>query len=119
MKLTDLLEADPLSAAYRLPKGRTAKDLVRLLLARQKAVFGQTILETQPDLTYRILQRHMKALINEYGVDEVKRGIELTVLMGDHPGSTAFVKEQIEWRKDWKNCPLSIALERIMNRNKS
>ena len=103
LHLSLLLSADPLSEHYVFPPGKTPKDLTRILLARQKAVFGRTILDAE-ELTLPIITRNMKLLLKKYPLEDVKRGIELSVIMGDHPASTKFIEEQILWLKELRNC---------------
>lgn len=86
---------DPDSEVYLFPSAKSPKDLVRLLLARQKKVFGETITETTPELTSQILQRNFKLLLEKYELELVLRGIEASVLLGDHPSSTSFVEIMI------------------------
>jgi len=99
VKMTDFLENHPLSDHYKLPPGKTAKELVNLLLASQKAVFGQTVIGrggfSRPALT-----RNMKLLMKKYSIEDIKRGIGLSVLRGQHPASTKFIEDMILWRKE-------------------
>lgn len=92
-----LQQIDPTSSDYLFPKVTTTKELVRLLLARQKKVFGQTITETQPEFTERVLQRNFKLLLKKYDMQLILRGIELSVLLGEYPGSTKIVEDMIEY----------------------
>lgn len=95
MTLLLLQQIDPLSPDYLLPKATSTKELVRLLLARQKKIFGETITEVQPEFTERILQRNFKLLLDKYSLELVLRGLELSVLLGDYPGSTKIVEDMI------------------------
>ena len=96
--MTDFLAFHPLSEFFVLPPGKTANELVTLLLARQKATYGHTILD-EGDVPRVALTRNMKVLMKTYNLDEIKRGIELSVLQGDHPASTKFIEDRILWRR--------------------
>lgn len=95
MTLLRLQEIDPLSSKYVFLKVSSPKEIVRLLLARQKRVFGQTIAETQPEFTERVLQRNIKLLLKKYDLELVLRGLEYAVLIADHPFSPSFIEQQI------------------------
>lgn len=99
VKITDFLAYHPLSEFFVMPPGRTAKELVTLLLARQKAVYGYTILDGG-NIPRVALTRNMKKLMAKYALDDIKRGIELTVLTSDYPASTKFIEDMIKWRRD-------------------
>lgn len=95
MTLLELQKVDPLSSQYILPQAKSVQEITRLLLARQKKIFGETITETQPEFNERILQRNIKLLLKKYSREEVLRGIELSVLLGDYPGSTKLIEDMI------------------------
>jgi hypothetical protein len=84
--------------------------MVRLLLARQKAVFGVTVVE-QGDLPYVALLRNMRSLMKSYSLEEIKRGIEMTIQYGDHPASTKYLEEQIQWLRELNNFRLPTTLD--------
>lgn len=95
MTLLLLQQIDPLSSDYILPKATSTQELVRLLLARQKRVFGETITEVQSEFTERILQRNFKLLLDKYSLELVLRGLELSVLQSEHPSSTKYIEDRI------------------------
>lgn len=95
MTLLTLQQIDPLSQKYLLPKARTPQEITRLLLARQKKIFGETITENQPEFSERILQRNIKLLLKKYNLELVLRGLEYGILIADHPFSPSFIEQQI------------------------
>lgn len=102
MTLLLLQQTDPCSSYYVFPRVSTSKELVRLLLARQKKVFGETIIETQPEFTERILQRNFKLLLDKYSLELVLRGLELSVLQSEYPSSTKYIEDRILYYMDLK-----------------
>ena len=100
-KLTDFLAYHPLSESYVVPPGKTARELVNLLIARQKTVYNQTIVES--GIPRIALIKHMKKLMKTYSLEDIKRGIDLSVINSDYPVSIKYVEEMILWRKDLIN----------------
>jgi len=102
MTLLILQTIDPFSENYIFPKVSSTKELTRLLLARQKKVLHETICEAQPEFTERIIQRQFKLLLKKYDIKLILRGVEQAVLVAEHPFTTKFIEEQIEYYLELK-----------------
>jgi len=80
---------------YEAPKTvKTPKGVVNYLIAQQQQVYGKTILD---QFSYAALVPQAKRVLEEFGIDETCRGIELSVRLGNHPSSFKFVRECVEW----------------------
>lgn len=89
-----LLEGNPLSYHFKVPNvGGRPSNLVVYMLALQKRQYNQTIL-TQID--QRILQHHVKQMLEKFTPEEIIRGIHIADRFSPFPYSFAMVQRQLD-----------------------
>ena len=93
----------PLSDEWVVPSGKGHKALLKYLIASQQQVYGRTILD---QFSYTILTRNMKLVCEKYPENDIKRAIALGCLTSEHPFSTKYVEEQIQWLLASRESPI-------------
>lgn len=99
-ELKILLEDDPLSTQFKVPQGKTAKDLTKYLIAQQMHVYGE-----KTELTYKALERNFKLLLKDFTPEELFRAIALGARLAHRPFTTKLVKDFAVWVRESSTCP--------------
>jgi hypothetical protein len=94
-------DTSPIDDDWPIPKGSGQEFLVKYLVSQQIFFYGKSF-----DQPRKILLRNMKLLLKNYPEDDIKRAIALGCLKSEHPFSTKFIQEMLEWLQDIRYSPV-------------